>query len=94
MIILTFAVANPWFKTWRDFKNIRHWTGKLPINHKYWEVEILRDGYVVQFNFTFNTRRDHAGIGFAIGILGYSINITTYDNRHWDHMTDTWSTNG
>ncbi len=93
MIILTFAIANPWFKTWCDFKNIRNWTGKLPIDHKYWEVEVMRDGYVVQFNFTFITRRDHAGITLCAGILGYSINFTAYDNRHWDDKTENWSTN-
>ena len=93
MINLTLAIANPWFKGWRDFKHIRHWTGKLLIDHKYWEVEVLRDGYFVQFDFTYTTRRDHAGVTMSMGILGYSINLTAYDNRHWDYETDTWSKN-
>jgi hypothetical protein len=93
MIFLTFAIANPFFKSWRDFKNIRSWHGKLPIDHKYWEVEVMRDGYFVQFDFTFKTKCDHAGATLAIGILGYSINITAYDNRHWDNVTNTWCTN-
>lgn len=94
MINITFAIANPWFKSWRDFKNIRHWHGRWPIAHKHWEVEILRDGYFVQLDFAYTTRRDHAGITLSMGILGHSINFTAYDHRHWDDITDTWSKNG
>jgi hypothetical protein len=88
MIVLTFAISNPWFKSWRDFKHSYSRHGKMFIDHKYWEVEVMRDGYFVQFDFTYTTRRDHAGATLALGILGYSINFTLYDNRHWDNLTN------
>lgn len=93
MIAITFALQNPNFRSWRDFKNIRNWTGRLPIKNKYWEVEVLKSGSLVEFDFTVRTRCDHAGITLGLGLFNYSVNFTAYDNRHWDHETNNWSTN-
>jgi hypothetical protein len=94
MLALTFSLQNPYFKGWRDFKNIRHWHGSLPFKNKYWEFEVMRSGALAEFDFTVRTRFDHAGVTLGLGLFNYSVNLTAYDNRHWDHMTDTWSTNG
>ena len=88
MIAITFALQNPRFRSWRDFKNIHNWAGRLPFKNKYWEVEVL-----VEFHFTVRTRCDHAGATLGLGLFNYSINLSFYDNRHWDHETNTWNTN-
>jgi hypothetical protein len=94
MIVLTFAVSNPYFKGWRDFKNIRNWAGKLPLKNKYWEFEVMRSGSIVEFDFTMRTRCDHAGVTLGLGLFNYSANFTVYDNRHWDHELDRYLING
>jgi hypothetical protein len=93
MIVITFAIQNPYFQSWKSFKNIRNWHGSTPFKNKYWEFELLKNGCIVEFDFTVRTRCDHAGTTLGLGLFGYSINATLYDNRHWDHKTDTWSTN-
>jgi hypothetical protein len=90
MIVLTFAIQNPYFKGWRDFKNIRNWHGTLPFKNKYWEFEVMRSGSLLEFDFTVRTRCDHAGVTLGLGLFNYSVNLTAYDNRHWDHETNTW----
>jgi hypothetical protein len=90
MIVATFAIQNPFFESWKSFKNIRNWHGSTPFRNKYWEVELLKNGCIVAFDFTVRTRCDHAGTTLGLGLFGYSINMTLYDNRHWDHNTGDW----
>lgn len=93
MIALTFSLQNPRFTGWRDFKNIRNWHGQLPWKNKYWEVEVMKTGVLIEVDLTVRTRCDHAGITLGLGLFNYSINFTAYDNRHWDHVNNTWSKN-
>jgi hypothetical protein len=93
MIIVTFAIQNPYFESWKSFKHLRNWHGSTPFRNKYWEFELLKNGCIVEFDFTVRTRCDHAGVTLGLGLFGYSINMTLYDNRHWDHKTNTWSIN-
>ena len=88
MIVITFAIQNPFFKSWRQFKNIRNWHGATPFKNKFWEVELTKSGEIVMFDFTVRTRCDHAGTTLGLGLFGHSINATLYDNRHWDHIND------
>ena len=88
MIVITFAIQNPYFESWKSFKNIRHWHGSTPFKNKYWEVELLKIGCIVEFDFTVRTRCDHAGTTLGLGLFGYSINVTLYDNRHWDYINN------
>lgn len=85
MIVITVAIQNPNFESWKSFKNIRNWAGKLPFENKFWEFEILKTGCIVEFDFTIRTRCDHTGATLCLGLFGYSVNATIYDNRHWDH---------
>ena len=88
--MLTFAIQNPYFESWKSFKNIRHWHGSTPFKNKYWEAEVLKSGDIVLFDFTVRTRCNHAGVTLSLGLFNYSITLTLYDNRHWDHNTDTY----
>jgi hypothetical protein len=94
MIVITFSLQNPYFKGWRDFKNIRNWHGATPFKNKFWEVELLKSGEIVMFDLTVRTRCDHAGTTLGLGLLGYTINITLYDNRHWDVENNCWKVYG
>lgn len=85
MIVVTFSIQNPNFEGWKSFKNIRNWHGATPFKNKFWEVELLKNGNIVEFDFTVRARCDHAGTTLGLGLFGYSINATVYDNRHWDH---------
>src|SRR5574343_1846045 len=33
---------------------------------------------------------DHAGFNFSINILGFNVDYSHYDIRHWDRDNDTW----
>ena len=90
MIVITFAIQNPYFQSWKSFKNIRNWHGSTPFKNKYWEFEVMKSGEIVMFDLTVRIRCDHAGTTLGLGLFGYSINMTLYDNRHWDHKTNTW----
>ena len=35
-------------------------------------------------------RRDHAGIEWETEILGLTLTLNLYDNRHWDDKRDWW----
>jgi hypothetical protein len=94
MIAVTFSIQNPYFRSWRDFKNIRNWHGHLPWKNKYWEFEVLQSGALVEFDFTVRTRCDHSGATLGLGLFGYSINATLYDNRHWDVENNCWKVYG
>ena len=89
MILLQFNIRNPWGN---DFKNVRCWSGPLPIKHKFWEFEILKSTDVVNFHFEITTRRDHAGMNFELALFGYGIHFMIYDSRHWDWENNTWNT--
>lgn len=85
MIAITFSLQNPKFSSWRDFKNIRNWAGQLPFKNKFWEFEVLKSGALVEFDFTVRARCDHAGATLGLGLFNYSILLSFYDNRHWNH---------
>ena len=90
MIMITFAIQNPFFESWKSFKNIRNWHGSTPFKNKYWEAELLKSGDIALFDFTVRTKCDHSGVTLSLGLFNYSITLTLYDNRHWDHGTDDW----
>jgi len=45
MITFNFNIRNPWSDR---FKNLWSRRGSLPIKHKHWELEILRETVIVQ----------------------------------------------
>lgn len=85
MIAITIAVQNPRFRDWKSFKNIRNWSGGTILKNKFWEFELIKNGCIVEIDFTIKTRCDHAGATLCLGLFGYSFNASIYDNRHWDH---------
>lgn len=84
MIHFNFSISNPWSTAWR---NIRAWYGITPIKHKCWELQIMQSPDIIAFDFSLTHRQDHAGIRIGAALLGYEIQATIYDSRHWDEKT-------
>lgn len=88
MIYFNFNLRNPWWS--ERFQNIKCWQGSTPIKNKYWEVQIIKNDNLFRFEFSFTIREDHAGPNLELGLLGYEIHFTIYDNRHWDYEQGRW----
>lgn len=39
---------------------------------------------IVSLTFDLTHRQDHAGVRIGVGVAGYNIDFSIYDNRHWD----------
>lgn len=89
MIYLNLNLRNPWAGD-NSFKNIKTWHGSIPIPNKYWEVQILHNDNWLRFEFEFTIRQDHSGANLELGLFGYEIHFTIYDNRHWDYENNCW----
>jgi hypothetical protein len=89
MITFILNITNPWSDR---FKNLKHWSGRTPFKHKYWEFEILKDSCLLTCEFYIKQKQDHAGFSFELGLIGYSIHFQFYDNRHWDYTNERWET--
>lgn len=87
MIYLNFSLANLW--NWPRFKHLGNVHGAITKN-KVWEVEHYRCSNIAEFQFSFSTRRDHAGLEITLGFLGYNIHANVYDRRHWNTDTNSW----
>ena len=87
MILLRLNIRNPWGN---DFKNVKYWSGNLPIKHKHWEFEILKSTDVLNLHFEITHRQDHAGLNLELALFGYGAHFMIYDNRHWNWETNSW----
>lgn len=82
MIFLKFNIINPlWSDRWANIKN---WSGETLWKHKFWEAQVMKDSMLVSFEFSWRVRTDHAGFQLGLGLLGYSIEFSFYDSRHWN----------
>ena len=89
MIHLNFAITNPYAKD--NFKNLYCRTWQLAKN-KYFELQCFHEPHrllAVTTNLIWRGY-DHAGPEIELVILGYSMSLRIYDNRHWDDVADTW----
>jgi hypothetical protein len=87
MIYVSFNLTNPWGLP--KFLHLGNVHGKFTKN-KAWELEHYRCSSIVEFQFSFSTRRDHAGLEMTVGLLGYNIHANIYDCRHWNTDTNSW----
>ena len=88
MIYFNVNIRNP--RWWNRFENIKSWSGSTPWKNKYWEVEITKGPELFRVEFEFTTQQDHAGTRLELGLTGYTLNCTFYDNRHWDIENNRW----
>ena len=88
MIYLNINIRKP--SWWRRFKSIKNWHGETPFKYKYWEVQVIQNDNLFRIEFELNVKQDHAGVNLELGLFGYEIHFTVYDNRHWDYENDKW----
>lgn len=92
MIYFNITVRNPaWCDRWANIKN---WAGNTPIKNKHWEVQITKCEELFRIEFQWSFKQDHAGIRLELGLLGYKIDFTLYDSRHWDYKNNRWEQHG
>jgi hypothetical protein len=87
MIYFGFNITNPWSKRWENVWNCVYNT---PFNHKFIELEIIKDACIVSCSFKLTTRTDHSGLYMDLGLLGYNFSFNFYDSRHWDYKNNCW----
>jgi len=88
MIYFNINIRNP--RWWDRFENIKCWTGKTPFKNKYWEVQVIKNDNLLRLEFEITAQQDHAGANLELGLFGYEIHFTFYDNRHWNHEEGRW----
>jgi len=58
--------------------------------HKAWEFNGYRTGHIINVDFHWTLRGDHAGARLMFGVFGYEIELEFYDTRHWNYDANTW----
>lgn len=99
--MISFALSLPnWFGGKSDFsmKASKWWSyhafGQLSATRS-WEIQLDYWGWFRLFEFELGLNlngSDHAGPRFQLTLLGYSIEITAPDTRHWNHEAGRWNT--
>ena len=91
MINLKFSIEYPFTRLAFNHSFNRSW--ETFFKNKYFEFEVLRDcEYLINFNFNWTTRCDHAGVKLEMSLLGYVLMFHLHDNRHWDYEKNDWVT--
>lgn len=77
----------PW---WERYRSLWFKSGQTWFRHKLWEIHAIEHWNLFRFEFQITSEQDHAGVNLELGLLGYEIHFTVYDDRHWDYEEDTW----
>jgi hypothetical protein len=52
----------------------------------------MKTADLICFELSYTINQDHAGFNIELGLAGYSVSFSVYDNRHWDWENKTWLT--
>jgi hypothetical protein len=88
MIYFNINIRNP--KWWNRFESLWNKFGTTPFEHKFWEVQFIKSPELFRVEFNWNVQEDHAGIRLELGLLGYQLDLSFYDNRHWNIEKSQW----
>lgn len=88
MIHLNINIRNPYW--YNRFKNIKYWAFSTPLKWKQFEVQIMKSAQLFEIAFDITTKQDHAGFSIELALLGYQIDFTFYDVRHWNYEESRW----
>jgi hypothetical protein len=88
MINFNVSLRNPRSRRWKMLWCRAYNT---PLKNKHVELELFAENTIVSLAFDWTVQRDHAGMTIELGLLGYSISLNIYDQRHWDYKTNTWA---
>ena len=87
MIIVDFTINNPSSK---KFVNLWNKFYDTPFKNKFIELELYQDSTIAVCSTRYTCRQDHAGLDFILGLFGYCIHFSFYDNRHWNSLFNRW----
>lgn len=88
MIYFNFNIRHPGW--WERFNNIKCWAGETFVKYKYWEIQVIKNDNLLRVEFEWTIKQDHAGVNLELGLFGYEIHATIYDNRHWNTEENRW----
>jgi hypothetical protein len=80
MLNFNLSISNPWSNRW---KAIWYKNGLLS-KHKAWEFNGYLTHQLLDINIEITTRQDHAGLHLMFGLIGFTVEFTIYDTRHWN----------
>lgn len=86
MINFCLSLRNPFSN---KFKNLFFKVGRLTKN-KTWDIEINQTNGIIGVDFSWTFMKDHAGLTLMFVFLSFEIGFQIYDNRHWNHIMNTW----
>ncbi len=74
------------------FSNVMFKHGVLPFSqHKFWEVQIYKSSDVLDISLEITRKQDHSGVRFGLGLFGLNLEFNSYDNRHWNKNSGSWT---
>lgn len=74
----------------KDFKSYFYFHKQLT-TYKDFEIECVDDNWnIFSIEFKKGFKEDHAGIRFAISLLGKELYLQLVDIRHWDYTNNCW----
>jgi hypothetical protein len=88
MIHLALNITNPWSK--QNLSSVKFWHGPTPWKNKFWELDLTRSRTIVSANLVVSHRQSHSGFEVMLGLFGYDLMFTIYDQRHWDYDINDW----
>lgn len=86
MIYLQFTLNNPWKHRWEILK-CKH---GLLYSTKAWEITTYRTNQIISFEFRYTIHSSHAGLTVMLGLLGFTIEASILDVRHWIYDKNDW----
>lgn len=90
MIRFNFSISNPWSDRWEilwgKFNSISR--------YKAWEFNVYETHDIIEVDFHYTVKGDHAGLHLMLGLVGYAVEFHIYDTRHWDYENNTWEIYG
>jgi hypothetical protein len=92
MIYFNVNIRNP--RWWNRFDSL--WTkhGKAPFENKFWEVQFMKNAELFRIEFEWTVCQDHAGVRLELGLIGYQLDLSFYDSRHWNINENCWHVSG
>lgn len=86
MIRVGASLTWPWSNR---FRLIASRFGSLGKN-KAWEFNTYSTNDIVRVDLRYSVRCDHAGVFVEVGLLGFALELSWYDVRHWDSDKRRW----
>lgn len=88
MINFSLNISNPF---WNDrWTSLKYWSCAKPVNHKSWEIQLMKSSELIGVDVDWTMRQDHAGIRVELALAGYKIAFSWCDTRHWHTEKNRW----